>query len=734
MAIYDNITDVFNAMWPLFADRLQNTLIQAGSGAITSPPATAGAPAGAQYLTLANDAALTSERVFALDANSGLVGVDAGANNSYYLSLGAPTTLTVSTTNSVFGTSHTHAIISSSNPGASASLLSSDASGFLTLPQFTATNKVRTPLIDTASGTLTLTPATAVAITDGKTLNGSTTFVSGFAGAGWRIDQGVSYASQSAAEFDNLTVRGLMRVYELLIQKIRTGNGSYLFAPGGKVASVSGTGPYTLTFESDHGLAANDLIRAQKFDLAFGDVYQSNMTVTSVSSITVLIASLSSGVAPQAGYEYARVGNTSDTNRQGGVYITSDDTGAPYLDVFDGINSFAAWGSTTPKARLGRLAGITDALWGALSGYGLYTQSGYFTGGIRAMSGRIDGVLDIGTAGGIYQGSGTFASPSTGLKIWNSSGVGAIAGYNAGTWQWQGSTDGKFYIGQYIRGDQDGLYLYGNYQPGYGTSGSLQVRTAGSIYFGYDNYRSPRMFGTVTSNGTPTSGGTDYNAKLEVTLPASGAGGSAKVWSIDSSSGLMSWDGSISAASNITTSGAMYASNWFRTYGDCGWYSETYGGGIYMVDTTWVRTYNSKSFLSSSVIRADGGFQRNGVWGGIYVPLGAYYTCATTGGTTLNGGGSIGTGNYTINITSYGVPSGARAVQLAVSWSYDTTNSNYYTVFTYGGQNYSVHRANGTNVVWDATVIIPISSDQITFSIVGRYINQIWVGAIGYFY
>ena len=159
MAIYDNITDVFNAMWPLFADRLQNTLIQTGSGAITSPPATAGAPASAQYLTLANDAALTSERVFALDANGGLMGIDAGVNGAYTLSLGAPTTLTVGTTNSVFGASHTHAITSSSNPGASASILASDASGFLTLPQFTATTKVRTPLIDTTAGALTLQPA-----------------------------------------------------------------------------------------------------------------------------------------------------------------------------------------------------------------------------------------------------------------------------------------------------------------------------------------------------------------------------------------------------------------------------------------------------------------------------------------------------------------------------------------------------------------------------------------------
>lgn len=33
-------------------------------------------------------------------------------------------------------------------------------------------------------------------------------------------------------------------------------------------------------------------------------------------------------------------------------------------------------------------------------------------------------------------------------------------------------------------------------------------------------------------------------------------------------------------------------SNWFRSNGDTGWYNATYGGGIYMTDTTYVRAYN----------------------------------------------------------------------------------------------------------------------------------------------
>jgi len=59
---------------------------------------------------------------------------------------------------------------------------------------------------------------------------------------------------------------------------------------------------------------------------------------------------------------------------------------------------------------------------------------------------HIDGVVDISADGGIFQGTGTFAVPTTGLKIWNESGIGRIAGYTAGALQWYANTDGKLYI------------------------------------------------------------------------------------------------------------------------------------------------------------------------------------------------------------------------------------------------------------------------------------------------
>ena len=46
---------------------------------------------------------------------------------------------------------------------------------------------------------------------------------------------------------------------------------------------------------------------------------------------------------------------------------------------------------------------------------------------------------------------------------------------------------------------------------------------------------------------------------------------------------------------------------WLRTTGNTGWYSDTHGGGWYMQDSTWIRSYGSKNVYISNGLRADGG-------------------------------------------------------------------------------------------------------------------------------
>lgn len=49
-----------------------------------------------------------------------------------------------------------------------------------------------------------------------------------------------------------------------------------------------------------------------------------------------------------------------------------------------------------------------------------------------------------------------------------------------------------------------------------------------------------------------------------------------------------------SSTSTQPTFNTCYTSNWFRSTGATGWYSETYGGGWRMTDTTYIRVYGSK--------------------------------------------------------------------------------------------------------------------------------------------
>lgn len=72
---------------------------------------------------------------------------------------------------------------------------------------------------------------------------------------------------------------------------------------------------------------------------------------------------------------------------------------------------------------------------------------------------------------------------------------------------------------------------------------------------------------------------------------------------------------------------------WVRTYGTSGWFNGTYGGGMYMIDATWVRAYNSKSLWSDTVVGSQGGFTAG--FSGTFPP--------DSGGAIIAGNTGIGT-------------------------------------------------------------------------------------------
>lgn len=74
--------------------------------------------------------------------------------------------------------------------------------------------------------------------------------------------------------------------------------------------------------------------------------------------------------------------------------------------------------------------------------------------------------------------------------------------------------------------------------------------------------------------------------------------------------------GGIDTTYKLNVSGDIRASSWIRTDGATGWYSQSYGGGIYMTDSDWIRTYNGRKFYVDSTemdaILTQGGFRSNG--------------------------------------------------------------------------------------------------------------------------
>lgn len=112
-----------------------------------------------------------------------------------------------------------------------------------------------------------------------------------------------------------------------------------------------------------------------------------------------------------------------------------------------------------------------------------------------------------------------------------------------------------------------------------------------------------------------------------------------------------------SSTSTSPTFSTAYTSNWFRSTGSTGWYSQTYGGGWYMSDSTWIRTFGSKSvYQNTGQIRTDGYLVTNGgLTAGATSPNNQTYKLHVTGASWSSGLIRAGGGFYhnSVNSNSY---------------------------------------------------------------------------------
>lgn len=213
-------------------------------------------------------------------------------------------------------------------------------------------------------------------------------FKSGLLGVGHRLWDGV-------LEVSELIVRKTMHVFEIIVQKITSVNGSMLTTPGGgiRISEVEELEDgYKCFFNNDDGTIPNPFVVG---DQALHQVFTGKnisrywRLVTEVGDNYFVLSKTDceagSGI-PQVEDEIIQFGNRTDKNRQNAVLTTSYGSDAPYTAYYSNVNSYSLEGKE--DVREGNLRGINDPDFGQLQGSGFYGKHVYLKGIFRLLSGK----------------------------------------------------------------------------------------------------------------------------------------------------------------------------------------------------------------------------------------------------------------------------------------------------------------------------------------------------------
>ena len=216
----------------------------------------------------------------------------------------------------------------------------------------------------------------------------SKNFTSGLLGVGHRLWNGV-------LEVSELIVRKTMHVFEIIVQKVSSVNGSMLTTPGGgvRISEVEELEDgYKCLFNNDDGTIPNPFVVG---DQALHQVFTGKnigrywRLVTEVGDNYFVLSKTDceagSGI-PQVEDEIIQFGNRTDKNRQNAVLTTSYGSDAPYTAYYSNVNSYSLEGKE--DVREGNLRGINDPDFGQLQGSGFYGKNVYLKGIFRLLSGK----------------------------------------------------------------------------------------------------------------------------------------------------------------------------------------------------------------------------------------------------------------------------------------------------------------------------------------------------------
>lgn len=236
-------------------------------------------------------------------------------------------------------------------------------------------------------------------------------YVSGFAGGkGWGIKntptQNVTGQLENrwTGEFDNLIVRGSLKVYEMIISQLLGENDNRIFTgmmevdhydpESGKIYLDTQNGKLYNPFRKDdiilvqqyNGMpnSSNDYYVTKSYELIISEAGCGNTADGENRLDWVKFESFSSSMenaTPASCIKpkdtLVRVDNLSDPDRKGIMQIITVGSGAPYLDVLYGMKTDP---NNALKGRLGNLQGINHPIFGQLSGFGEFLQNLYATG------------------------------------------------------------------------------------------------------------------------------------------------------------------------------------------------------------------------------------------------------------------------------------------------------------------------------------------------------------------
>lgn len=373
-------------------------------------------------------------------------------------------------------------LTSSSNPGAAAAILASDASGYLNLVRLVLSDRLRTPTIDTASGPLTLDPAGDVVSLAASTAVQTANYASQL--TGWRA----TYAGEGDFRYlfvDEMHAKSFIADLEQALA-----GGQIISKSVAMVAeafTVPAAGAAATLRVRDLPSAANmavfqsgDTVRLRTFSRAAGSL--------TIADAWGVVTSYADGTGANEGTQTWTFTRSSAPNAgaiSAGTVIQPDSIVLDYGTSGNGyyeVNAIdGAYGLNSPYARIvswtthpatgqalrvqmGNLRGVygyASTVYGIAMGDPTAANvTVEATNGVRLRQGTTDmivldaagnsyfaGVMTIGTSGEIRQGTGTIGSNYTGLRIWRDSSIGRIGGYASNVLQWYGDTAGNLVAG-----------------------------------------------------------------------------------------------------------------------------------------------------------------------------------------------------------------------------------------------------------------------------------------------